>query len=100
QVAPGIGKPDAVAADSAEAGADAEQFARAEPVPHAHDDQDAGESQDESSDALRGRPLLAKHGEDHEKYRDGGQSVDDPGQDGRDVSLPVGEEGERDAVEE
>ena len=49
------------------------------------------------------RPALgfssAKDREHHQQGREGGQGVDDPGQDGRDVSLPVGEEGEREAVE-
>lgn len=71
QMASRVGKPDAVADDSSEAGAHTEQFSGAEAVPDPDNDEDAGESQDESTDAFGVRLVFAEDGDDHEQNRDG-----------------------------
>ena len=98
--APGIGKSDAVAADSAEAGADAE--GSPEPSPFHTPTTTRTPVKPRASPAIRaglGRSSR-KTVRTMSNARDRGQSVDDPGQDGRDVSLPVGDECEGRLVEQ
>ena len=100
EVAAGVGEGDVVAGDSTQAGADPEQLSAAEPVPHADHDEHTGKADSEPGDDSWVGSLLAKDGECGEQRGERGEGVDDPGEHCGDVGLPVGEQGERGAVEE
>ncbi len=69
-------------------------------MPRADHDQDAGETDHKPADNLEVGALLSEDGERGDQRGEGREGVDDPGEYGGDVGLSVGEQGERDAVEE
>ncbi len=100
QIAPRVGKAEAVGGRGAEAQQVARERGAAEAAPHAEHRQHADKAHAEAGEPARGGVLVGEPGDRDRQREQRNGGVPDPGQHARDVALAVGEQRERSDVQE